>query len=172
MKCAIVLSTLLLLTRLASAVDGYKDFEFGISVGEVKKIVKIPLSRKDSGNDVVWYLSTVEGFPFGGKKVPISFGFVGGKLLRVALKIPTDKTGSIINSLTEKYGPSSSSSGLESMVTLDSTPNAEAYVAFDGDTVFVKITSDESMQQRALLIYTSPEYDRHVLQSQKKSVED
>lgn len=170
MRIALLTIALLFFGHCANAVDGYKEFKFGMSPAEVRKLAKVPLTPSDQGNDVVAYAG--EGYPFAGGSVEIFFYFVKGKLLRIGLQIPKDTALATVESLTEKYGAPSSSSGQRSFKAVDTTPNVEAYVAFDKDTVVLKIISDESNAQTALLIYTSVDYDRLLLKSQKKAVKD
>jgi hypothetical protein len=170
MKHVTFLLVLLVLTRSASAVDGYKDFKFGMSVPEVQKLAKIRLSRTKEKNGVVMYHG--EGFPFGGKKVGIAFFFIDGKLLRIGFEIPYDSALAILDSLREKYGEPSSMSDRKAGVAVDTTPNTEAYIAFDNDTLIWKVVSDEWTRKTSMIIYNSPDYDRLLIEAEKKGIKD
>ncbi len=159
-----------LIAQSAYAVDGYKDFKFGMSVPDVKKAAKISLTRVEQGDGVT--LLQGRNFPFGGQNVEIGFFFIGSKLLRVAFEIPHDAGIVILDALKEKYGEPSSLSDEKTFKAVDTTPNTQAFIAFDDDTVVWKVVSDESSKQTALVIYTSPDYDKLLGQAQKKGVKD
>jgi hypothetical protein len=170
MRIAILILTFLLAAHCASAVDGYKDFKFGMSPANVRKLAKIPLTASDQGNEVTMYAG--EGFLFAGSSVVIQFYFVKERLLRIGFKIPADTAVATMEALTEKYGAPSSSSSQRSLKAIDTTPNIEAFVAFDENTVVLKFITDDSKELTTVLIYTSPDYDRLLLNSQKKAAKD
>jgi hypothetical protein len=152
----------------AKAVDGYKEFKFGMSVDAVRKLAKTRLIRVKTPDGSLGYRG--QGFPFAGNKVDISFIFtdtVNPKLLRVAFPIPIDTALATCRSLSDKYGePSSHSEGdIEK-------PNNSLFMAYDNDTIVVKIASDETNRQSAVVIYTSPEYDSRLLQLQQSKLKD
>jgi hypothetical protein len=159
-----------LIAPSALAIDGYKDFKFGMSAKDVEKAAKIPLTRVEQDNGVTLYQG--KKFPFGGNDVDIAFFFIGGKLLRVAFELPHDVAISTLDALKEKYGEPSSSSEKKTFDDVDNKPNTQAFIAFDHDTVVWKVVSDESSQQTAMVIYTSADYDKLLGQSQKKSMKD
>ena len=72
--------------------------------------------------------------------------------------------------LKSKYGDVTSSSPQRSFEIIDNTANAEAYLAFDNNTVVFKIVSDENLEQTAMVMYTSPEYDDLLKENQKKNI--
>ena len=72
--------------------------------------------------------------------------------------------------LADKYGQPSSSSTPQEFQAIDTLPNREAFVAFDNNTVYLKLMSDENYIQSAILLYTSPSYDSLLLKNQKESV--
>jgi hypothetical protein len=170
---SLVLRALLVITLIAPsvfAVDGYKDFKFGMAAPDVEKAAKIPLTRVEQGNGVTMYQG--KNFPFGGHNVDIAFFFIDGKLLRVAFELPKDVAITILGSLKEKYGQPSSTSEQKTFDDVDNKPNTQAFIAFDHDTVVWRVVSDGSSQQTAMVIYTSLDYDKSLSQSQKKSMKE
>ncbi len=153
-----------------NAVDGYKDFKFGMTVPEVKKLAKIPLARQDQGNGLMMYLG--EGFPFGTQRVQIAFFFLDGKLLRIGFEIPRESALGVLDSLREKYGVASSSSDPKTFAAVDTTPNVNVAIGFDHDTVIWRVSSDDAVRQSAFVIYTSPDYDFRLIEAQKKGIKD
>jgi hypothetical protein len=159
----------------AKAVDGYKEFKFGMSVDSVRKLAKTRLIRVKTPDGLLGYRG--QGFSFAREKVAISFIFTDTgepKLLRVGLEIPIDTALATCRSLSDKYGPPSSSSERPDLAwgADIEKPNTTVFVAFDNDTILVKIMSDEATRQSAVLIYTSPEYDRLLLQLQQDKLKD
>jgi hypothetical protein len=153
------------------AVDGYKDLKFGTTKSEILKksgynFIKTPVEQPG----VEMY--GCQNFTFGNRKVEAAAFFIDNKFLRFVIVAPLDQVQGIVSSLVEKYGPASSSSPEEAFPAVDNFPNREAFLAFDEDTVFFKITSDANREQTALLIYTSPLYDQHLLRLQKAGFKD
>jgi hypothetical protein len=156
------------------AIDGYKEFKFGMSVDAVRKLAKTRLIRFKTHDGILG--SKGQDFPFAGKKVEISFFFADTftqKLLRVAFAIPIDTALATCLSLREKYGEASSHSDQSIFDAIDiSRPNTLAFIAFDNDTILVKIMSDEANNQVVAVIYTSPEYEQLLLQLQQNKLKD
>jgi hypothetical protein len=154
-------------------VDGYKEFKFGISKADVKRLYGRDLyetKMNDISNQVVMLVS--EEFSFGDSKTNIYFYFIADKLLRVGIQIPVQKIQGIIQSLKEKYGAPSSASSPESFVSVDTKPNTSAFLKWDKGTVILLLTSGPDNAQEALLIYTDPSYEEVLGKKQQKELKD
>lgn len=154
----------------AYAVDGYKDLKFGASSEEVLKNTSFSWGPKQqAGPGVTLYPAL--NFKFGGNIAEAAALFIGNKFLRFVIVVPVDQVAGVIKTLTEKYGPPSSSSDRNTFNAVDTTPNTEAYMRFDSDTVIVKVSSDALRQQSLLVIYTSLAYDSLLMEFQGKTME-
>ena len=165
-----LLFMLALMSMPAFAVDGYKNFKFGMTIEETKSNSNTPLHGLMDNEYGVYILSGK--ILFAGEKRDCSFFFIQGKLLRIAFKIPLSKSKAVVDSLVEKFGKPSYSSGTKSFEAVDTTPNAEAALGFDSNTVIIKFISDESKIETAVLIYTSLDYEKQVVNNQKQSIKD
>ena len=157
----IMVPALLLCAALSSqvqAVDGYKDVKFGASTKDVMKSGLCAFSPADYGLKGVTALAC-DNLALGGDKVAASAFFIGDKFLRLGIETDVQKAISLRDSLIKKYGPPSSMSPAQYFTAIDTTPNTEAFIAFDGDTVFIKLETDEQMEQSATLIYTDKRYE-------------
>ena len=171
MKCFklfFIFALIIIYSNNVYAVDGYKQFKFGIKKEQVVKqnpcvLNEIPLE------DGVVMLGCLD-FPFGGGLTDASFFFINDVFLRIAINLPKDKAFAVIEGLSKKYGRPSSESSRVSFRAVDTTPNTEAFFAFDNDTVILKIVTDAGMNQAALLIYTSKDYDKNLIKIHKKSL--
>lgn len=157
MKITILLLVLTLSSNLF-AVDGYKELKFGISKKQVLASKLCTFNPVDSG------ILGVEGlqcsnFNLGGQLVNAYAFFINDKFLRLAIYPPIEVLSGLTNSLSSKYGEASSSSTKEEFEAVDKSPNKEAFLAFDKDTIILKIISDENNFQTALLLYNSPDYE-------------
>jgi hypothetical protein len=170
-----IITLLLLATSLSKAfgVDGYKEFKFGSSKAEVRKLYNKTLSETKMNNisNQVTMLASDE-FSFGESKTNIYFYFISDKLLRVGIQLPVTKIQGIMQSLKEKYGVPTSTSSPESFVSVDTKPNTTAFLKWDNDTVVLMITSGSDNTQEALLIYTDPNYEEELGKKQQKEIKD
>jgi len=161
--CAISLS------QIAAAVDGYKNLTFGMSKKQIITSNVCTLQKSESGLAGVEYYGC-DDFMFGGEAVEAGALFIDGKFLRFVIVPSVDVALSLIKALSNKYGIPSSSSSQTEFQAIDTLPNREAFLAFDEDTVYLKLMSDENYSQSAILLYTSPSYDILLLENQQKSI--
>ncbi|NVJ66200.1 MAG: hypothetical protein HWE16_06905 [Gammaproteobacteria bacterium] len=168
---ALALGVMAVLSTPVHAVDGYKDLKFGMSLKEVKESGYCDFIQEDSGQKGVDFLGCAN-LKFSGDEVPAVAFFINDKLLRFGLEPSIDEVMGLMNALANKYGGVSSQSDEQEFNAVDQYPNREAYIAFDNDTVVLKIASDEYGNQGALLMYTSPEYDIQLLKNQEKAFSD
>lgn len=155
----------------ALAVDGYKEVKFGTSTKEVMKSGLCSFSPADYGIKGVTSLAC-EDLPFGGDKVAASAFFIGDKFLRLGIETDVDKAIGLRDSLIKKYGPPSSMSPAKYFSAIDTTPNTQAFMAFDHDTVFIRLDTDEQMTQSATLIYTDPLYEKQLNAHEANALSD
>jgi len=163
---SLMVVTFLLSSISASAVDGYKDLKFGATKAVILKNSGYSFLKSSVDQPGVEMYSCVD-FKFGNKIVEAAALFVNNKFLRFVIVVPIDQIQGIVANLQEKYGAASSSSPQASFQAVDTHPNTEAFLAFDNNTIYLKISSDSNLIQSALLIYTSPDYDKHILATQK-----
>ena len=157
------------ISPLVLAVDGYKNLKFGMTNQQILESNICTLQKYDSGQVGVEYYGC-EDFRFGGKSIEAGAFFIEGKFLRFAVVPSTDVAVGLVKGLIDKYGQASSSSTPQEFQAIDTQPNREAFMAFDNNTVYLKLMSDENYIQSAILLYTSPSYDSLLLKNQKESV--
>ena len=153
------------------AVDGYKHLKFGMSIKSVIDSNICTLEEFDSGQRGVKYYGC-DDFMFGGEVVEAGAFFINGKFLRFVIVPPIEVVTGLVKGLSKKYGRPSSSSTQEELEAVDTLPNREAFIAFDKNTIYLKLTSDKDFTQRAFLIYTSLSYDSLLVKNQQKSISD
>ncbi|MBD5771003.1 hypothetical protein [Marinomonas colpomeniae] len=159
----------LFISQTATAVDGYKDLKFGMSAKQIVASNVCTLQKYESGQIGVEYYGC-DDFMFGGEAVEAGAFFIDDKFLRFAIAPSVDVALSLANGLSEKYGSPSSSSTQKEFQAVDALPNREAFLAYDKNTVYLKLMSDENYTQSAILLYTSPSYDILLLKKQDKSI--
>ena len=155
----------------ALAVDGYKEVKFGASTKEVMKSGLCSFSPADYGIKGVTALAC-EDLSFGGEMVGASAFFIGDKFLRLGIDTDVAKAIGLRDSLIKKYGPPSSMSPAQYFSAIDTTPNTQAFMAFDHDTVFIRLDTDEQMNQSATLIYTDPRYEKQLNAHEANALSD
>ena len=157
----------LLTSSFVFAVDGYKDLAFGTSKEQILKNSGYSMIKGSIEQSGVEFYSC-NNFKFGNQVVEAGAFFIDEKFLRFVIVVPLDQLTGIIDGLGNKYGQASSASPKAALEAFDSRqPNTEAFIAFDTNTVYLKISVDESGIQSAILMYTSPEYDKSLLKLQQ-----
>lgn len=143
-----------LLSQPAIAVDGYKGVKFGASEAE---LLSKNLCTMTKGPEYVQGVSMYQcnDFKLGAATTNAYAYFIDGKFLRFGIDLDWNgNMKSVGSGLVSKYGEASSSSTREQIRAVDTTPNASAYIAFDNDTVYINMESDERMNYAAMLIYS------------------
>ena len=165
----ISLIALVLIAGNLYAVDGYKNFKFGISKKQLIKESSLALTESKLGDNVtaLW----TENFSFGSGKVMAFFYFIDDKFLRIAIEVPMDDAVAVVEGLNSKY-EISSRSPQSTFDAVDTYPNQEAFLTFDRDTIVLKFASDEISNKTAMLLYTSPEFDKLLIENKKESLND
>lgn len=156
---------------MALAVDGYQDLKFGMSQKQVLAKTQCSMQRHESGFAGVEYYGCGD-FTFGGKLVEAGAFFIDDTFLRFVIVPPVDDAFGLMEALTNKFGRPSSSSTQAEFEAVDNHPNREAFLAFDQDTVYLRLMSDENYAQNIYLIYTSPQYEKLLVRNQKSSIMD
>ncbi len=159
----------LLLSTPAIAVDGYKNLKFGMSTKQIME-TNICTFKKTASSVPGVEIYTCNNFKFGGETVEAGAFFIDNKFKRLFIVPSMTVAIGLGQGLSDKYGAPSSSSPRESFAKVDNTPNTEAYLGFDGNTVLLRIMSDENNLQSAFLIYTSSDYEKVLGDIQKKSL--
>ena len=155
----------------ALAIDGYKSLKFGAHKKEVMESKLCTLDEANSGQVGVKFLSC-DDFKFGSKIVEAGAFFINNEFLRFGIMPSIDMAVGLSKGLSKKYGEPSSASTTKEFEDVDHFPNKEAFLAFDDNTIILKVMSDENNIQTALLIYTSLKYDRLLLKQQQNSMAD
>ena len=155
----------------AFAIDGYKDLKFGITQKEVLASNLCSFESTNTGYDGVEGLGCSD-FKFGNEITEAYALFINDQFLRFLIIPSVEVIEGLSSGLVKKYGAPSSSSTPKEFTAVDSSPNQEAFIAFDNNTIYLKIMSDETNLQSVILIYTSPRYDILLGQHQEKSLKN
>lgn len=150
---------------LAWAVDGYAGIAFGVDQKtflDHKLCTFQPRKIDISGVD---YLGC-DDLAFAGEKVEAGAFFIDGHFLRFSIVTPLAQSFLIAEGLTQKYGKPSSQSSTEAFERLAHDDDAQAYLAFDHDTVFYKFSARAARKKQVLLIYSSPRYEQLLKEKQ------
>jgi hypothetical protein len=169
LKIFLLFLSLVIATSSAHAVEGYKELKFGISLNDVLESNICTLEENFSGQVGVQYYGCYD-FPFSGTHVEAAAFFIDGKFLRFAIVPSIDIIQSLSAGLAKKYGPPSSMSTQAELQAVDKLPNRAAFIAFDSNTVYLRLMSDAYYSQTALLIYTDSRYDGSLMKKQKESM--
>jgi len=153
------------------AVDGYKQLKFGMSAQKILDSGICSLEEYGSGQPGVDYYGC-DDFKFGGQEVEAGAFFIDGEFLRFGIMPSVEVALSMADGLINKYGNPSSSSSVAEFEAVDHYPNREAFLAFDNNTVYLKVMSGEDYSQSAILLYTSPLYDSKLMTLQKSLMSD
>jgi hypothetical protein len=155
----------LLQASLSHAVDGYKELHFGDSKQTVLESKLCTLTPRTSPIEGLEFYGCPD-LKLGKDSLEAGVFFINNQFLRLSIVTPTEKSFLIAQGLTEKYGEPSSQSSPDGFVKLDSKPNSHAFLAFDHNTVFYRFSTNADMKRQALLIYTSPDYEKILLRKQ------
>lgn len=152
-----------------SAVDGYKNLKFGMTKNQILQCNVCSFTEANSGQVGVEYLSCPD-FAFGDSFVTAGAFFINNEFLRFMIIPSVDMVSSLASGLINKYGPVSAQSTQYELEAVDKYPNKSAFLAFDNNTVILKVISDQNYIQNVLLLYTSLKYDVLLLKGQKRSI--
>lgn len=163
---------LLSLSSFTYAVDGYKNMKFGASKWQMIDSGLCEFQEAELIN-IEGFDSLVCGdFMLGQNAVEAAAFFINERFLRFVIEVPLDSAEGVMHGLIKKYGNASSSSSEQELLAVDKYPNRVAMLAFDNDTIILRLESDANNEQSAVLIYTSPKYDQLIQRYQTESVLD
>lgn len=151
------------------AVDGYKEFKFGMSVSKVKQLCPIHLEQIEN-KDGIRTLSG-EGMRFAGEKTEVAFIFIDEKLVRIAFKVPENKVAAITKGIYQKYGEPSTPIDPEQFKAVATSPNTEAVAGFDNDTVTIRFISGSDNEKTVVVNYSDEYYDEKIISSQQAGLQ-
>jgi hypothetical protein len=169
MKRLLAVFVVLVFAVPAFAVSGYKDFKFGMSKSQVKKLTSDCTNAEQFTGGMEALACSLN---VGGQKRIAFFYFPGGKLMRIGISYEAVEAKGLASALVDKYGPPSTPPNIEQLGLVDTMPNMSSDIAFDDDTVILRFTSDENMKQSILMIYTSPLYDSAVTNETSNKLKD
>lgn len=158
-----------LFANTALAVDGYKNLKFGMSKQEVLNqnlCTMLEDGIDEQGVETLY----CEDLKFGPDITEAAAFFIDGKFLRIAISASLDRAEGLMNGLTQKYGRPSSMSTPAEFDAVDNFPDRAAFVAFDQDTVTIRIDSDADYNQTMFLIYTDRLYEKLLLENQTSAM--
>jgi hypothetical protein len=166
-----LLALLVLFPALAQAVDGYAGIAFGTDQKTFlsKKLCTFQ-PRKIDVVGVEYF--ECNDLAFAGEKVEAGAFFIDGRFLRLSIVTPLAQSFLIAEGLTQKYGKPSSQSSAAVFERLAHDEDAQAYLAFDHNTVVYKFSARAARKKQVLLIYTSPRYEPLLAEKQLQVVKD
>ncbi|HCR3209750.1 hypothetical protein F9879_15760 [Morganella morganii] len=154
----------------AMAVDGYKGVKFGSSFEDLQSAGLCDFKKANSqpnGQNVVVY--NCLDFKFSGKDTIAAASFLDGKFGKLVIMV-NSPAEPVIDALAKKYGGVSSSSTMEEIQNAPIT-GKPVYVRFDHDTVVFKMEMAGKINIKHL-IYTSPEFDKKMNETQASNISD
>lgn len=147
----------------AIAVDGYKDFKFGLSPEQVKSKCPVPLDELPNagwadnfGKDC--RVLAADNFEMMDSKREVNFVFTKKGLAVVVFILQAHEFGAVAKSLGEKYpGATLHPSAAEFQQLAKrfdaAQPNTTVKITYDDDTVILVGTRDEAGEATFLLMY-------------------
>ncbi len=158
MKKMLCVFIIMLIPNLVFAVDGYKDFIFGMNVKEAQNIAPSPLSLRNTDQEtgMTIYSTNID---FLGVNSVCALAFLDDKLIRVWLEVPPNQIVSVLSSLQKKYGNPSALSREALQAFDDGKPNVSTVVRFDGKSINLSIKTDASSNKSARLTYQPQNFD-------------
>ena len=155
----------LLFTPHAVAVDGYKEFKFGMTPEQVKKKSPVLLEEVEADQDTMDLLGRdtevlqAEDFPFLGNQHIVTFTFTKKGLALVTIVLEDfPEWNAMCESLDKKYGkgtlhpnPEGFKAALESFSIGE--PSVLVRVAFDKETIVIMALSDAECSKYFNLVY-------------------
>jgi len=160
------------------AVDGYKDFKFGLSPEQVIKKCPVPLEEllnaayADMFGKDCRVLAT-SNFPMMDAEREVNFVFTKKGLVFVCFVLQAHEFGGVMKSLGEKYpGATLHPSRAEWMQLAKrfdaAQPNTVIKITYDDDTVILVGNRDETGEASVVLMYKSPNAEQQEISSKGK----
>lgn len=182
-KLTLILIILLFSNKSIFAVEGYKDFTWGMSKDQVKNTSFCDFKAEDESQKGISALYC-DDFPFGGKKRWGFFLFINNELLRIAVDIEKDEIKPLIEIFDESY---KNEKNPKNPPLKTGGPVLTGTFSWDKDTILLKIipVKKEKVQQMqmpqleeseqdviASLIYTSKDYEKKSNEKDKLILKD
>ena len=162
----------------ATAVDGYKDFKFGLSPEQVKKKCPTPLEAlSNTGFAGTWgkdcRVLAADNFKMLDAEREVSFVFTKKGLAFIGFVLQPHEFPAVAKSLGEKYPgatlyPSPEEFQLIAKRFDAGQPNTTIKITYDGDTVVLLGNRDETGEATFLLTYIAADAAQQEISEQGK----
>jgi len=155
-------AALLAFSASSMAVDGYKNLKFGMSRQDVLA-TKTCSFRKSPSDDkgVDTYFCT--NFKVGGKRTNALVLFIDGKLARFGFNQPANDALAIMQAMKDKYGDPIDPPSMDQLQALERVPNDSVDINFDNNTVTIRLTTDDDLNQNMLILYSAADFDQKMI---------
>ena len=162
----------------AMAVDGYKDFRFGLSPEQVMKTCPVPLEELSNagftdnfGKDC--RVLSADNFRMMDAEREVNFVFTKKGLVLVIFALQSHEFGGVVKSLGEKYSgatlhPSNAEFQQLARRFDAGQPNTAIKITYDGETVILVGTRDETGEASFLLMYKAPNAEHQEISTKGK----
>lgn len=161
LKKVAVAALLLGTASSAFAVDGYKVLKFGMNKDQVAASGICTFSQYSIDNGVGYM--ECDDLPFNGDTTYGAAWFIDGKLSRFGILLEDEDLVNVATGLRNKFGtPTKRSSPKEIWEKVDVTPNLEANLWFDNNTVLLAVMSGQDLTKTNLLAYTEADFNDRV----------
>jgi hypothetical protein len=148
------------------AVDGYKEFKFGMTPAQVKRLCPVPLNPAPNegwsdafGKDCQVLLS--QEYEFLEKEREVNFVFTAKGLAVVGFLLDPDEFVPVSKTLGEKYPGAKLHPSAEEFQQIaarfdSGQPNCVLKITFDEDSVVLLATRDAAAEATFILLYSDP----------------
>jgi hypothetical protein len=162
----------------AMAVDGYKDFKFGLSPEQVIRKCPVPLEELSNagfadnfGKDC--RVLAADNFRMMDAEREVNFVFTKKGLVFVVFALQAHEFGGVVKSLGEKYPGATLHPSKAEFQQLAKRfdagqPNTVIKITYDGDTVILVGTRDETGEASFLLMYKAPNAEQQEISKKGK----
>ena len=160
-------SLALLTTVSVEAVEGYKNYKFGFSPQQVKRLCPVSLQQIDNegwsdayGHDCVVLMAA--DFPFLDTEREVNFVFTPDGLVTVAFVLEFSEFAPVAKTLREKYGDGQLQPNPKEYMQMAARfdagqPHSVIKITFDEDTVVLVGTRDGEGEATIVLLYNDPD---------------
>ncbi|WP_305845514.1 hypothetical protein [Photobacterium leiognathi] len=169
LKKVAVAALLLGTASSAFAVDGYKDLKFGMNKDQVAATNLCSFGEYAESNGMGYM--ECDDLTFNGGTTFGAAWFINGKLSRFAIVLADDELVSVATALKNKFGaPTKRSSPKSVWRKVDVTPNTEANMWFDNNTVLLAVVSGQDLTKTNLLAYTEADFNNRISKMESQSI--
>lgn len=172
------IALVLLAKNAAIAVDGYKDFKFGLSPEQVKEKCPVLLEELSNANFADSFgkdcrVLGADNFQMMDADREVNFVFTKRGLVLVVFALQAHEYGAVAKSLSEKYPGATlhpSTAEFQQLAKrFDAVqPNTVIKITYDGDTVILVGARDERGEASFVLMYTAPNAARQEISEKGK----